>query len=102
MFRWSRLMYGVRSWNAPEEQNAPSVSVSKSEAASGALPPRIAAVSLSAVSAPVVFTVIHGYCLWKPATALLMSPSSRAVNPFQNEMVTGVCDPAVAADRGAP
>src|SRR4029453_19376404 len=89
MFSLSRLMYEPKSWNAPDEQNAPRSSVSKSEAASGALPPRIAAVSLSGVSAPLLFTVIQGYFLWKPATAWLTIPSSRAVKPFQKVIVTG-------------
>jgi hypothetical protein len=63
MFSLSLLMCEERSSQAPDEQNAPSVSVSNSATASGALPPRIAAVSFVGFVFPVLFTVIQGYFL---------------------------------------
>src|SRR5262245_7583717 len=89
MFRWSAWILDARSIHAPEPQKAPSVSVSKSAATSGALPPRIAAVSFVGLVFPVLLTVIHGYFLWNAAKAELSTPSSRAVYGLQNEMVTG-------------
>ena len=56
----------------------------------------MAAVSLSGVNAPLLFTVIHGYLLWNPARPVLMMPSSRSVNPLQKEIVTGSLAPVEA------
>src|SRR4051794_527036 len=82
-------MLGLRSIQPPDEQNAPVLSALKDCTASGALPPRIAAMILSSLTAPTVLTVMFGCALWNAATASLTTPSSRCSNPTQNVMVTG-------------
>src|SRR5919201_49546 len=84
------VMYGLRSIQPPEEQKAPVLSAVNDCAASGALPPRIAAMILSSLIPPTLLTVIHGWVAWKAATAWLTTPSSRLVKPFHNVMVTGL------------
>ena len=78
-------------------QNAPRLSVSNIEATSGGLPAWIAAVSLSAVIAPTLLTVIHGYFLWNFARPAFMTLSSRAVKGLQNVSVTGVLSVAAVS-----
>ncbi len=78
-------------------QNAPRLSVSNIDATSGGLPAWIAAVSLSAVIAPTLLTVIHGYFLWNFARPAFMTLSSRAVKGLQNVSVTGVLSAAAVS-----
>ena len=78
-------------------QNAPRLSVSNIDATSGGLPAWIAAVSLSAVIAPTLLTVIHGYFLWNFARPSFMTLSSRAVKGLQNVSVTGVLSVAAVS-----
>jgi hypothetical protein len=66
---------------APDEQNAPVLSVENECATSGELPPRAAAMILSSSTLPSTFTVILGFCLWKSATTPLITFSSRSENP---------------------
>src|SRR6476659_10436702 len=97
MSKLSASMYLFRSCQAPELQNAPRLSVSNIEATSGGLPAWIAAVSLSAVIAPTLLTVIHGYFLWNFARPSFMTLSSRAVKGLQNVSVTGVLSVAAVS-----
>src|SRR6476659_7862134 len=97
MSKLSSSMNWFRSCQAPELQNAPRLSVSNIEATSGGLPAWIAAVSLSAVIAPTLLTVIHGYRLWNFARPAFMTLSSRAVKGLQNVSVTGVLSVAAVS-----
>src|SRR6476619_4449389 len=97
MSKLSSSMNGFRSCQAPELQNAPRLSVSNIEATSGGFPAWIAAVSLSAVIAPTLLTVIHGYFLWNFARPSFMTLSSRAVKGLQNVSVTGVLSVAAVS-----
>ena len=45
-------------------------------------------------------TVIHGYCLWNPASAFLKTCASSPPNGCQSVIVTGVCEPGAAAGAG--
>src|SRR4051794_13326642 len=83
-------MYGCSLIQAPDEQNAPVLSVENECATSGELPPRAAAMILSSSTAPSTSTVILGLCLWKSATTPLMTPSSRSEKPVQSVIVTGL------------
>src|SRR6187551_978895 len=83
-------MYGLSGIHAPDEQNAPVLSVENECATSGELPPRAAAMILSSSTAPSTSTVILGFCLWKSATTSLMTPSSRSLKPVQSVIVTGL------------
>ena len=58
MSRWSDLMSGVRSWNAPLEHQPPTFLESNEAATSGAVPPRIAWLTLSSVWAATALTVM--------------------------------------------
>jgi hypothetical protein len=55
------------------------LSVENEIATSGALPPRIAAMILSSLTAPTLLTVIHGYLAWKSFRTPSSTPSSRLV-----------------------
>src|SRR6478736_9527573 len=92
----SFCMYGLRSIQPPELQNAPVLSAVNDCATSGELPPRMAAMILSSLTPPTTLTVIHGCDWWKAATACLTTPSSRLLNPFHSVIVTGVWLAAVA------
>src|SRR5919197_3317238 len=83
------VMYGLRSIQPPEEQKAPVLSAVNDCATSGALPPRIAPMSLSWLIPPTLLTVIPGWLAWKAGTAWLTTPSSRLVKPFHKVIVTG-------------
>src|SRR3954465_1296462 len=83
-------MYGCSLIHAPEEQNAPVLSVENECATSGELPPRAAAMILSSSTAPRTFTVILGFFLWKSATTPLITFSSRSEKPVQSVIVTGL------------
>src|SRR3954451_14589686 len=83
-------MLGLRSIQPPDEQNAPVLSALNDCTASGALPPRIAAMILSSLTAPTVLTVIHGCVRWNWSTACLTTPSSRCSKPTQNVIDTGL------------
>ena len=78
-------------------QNAPRLSVSNIDATSGGLPAWIAAVSLSAVIAPTLLTVIHGYFWWNFLRPAFMTSSSRALKGLQKVSVTGVLSFAAAS-----
>src|SRR5690349_18801163 len=97
MSKLSASMYLFRSCQAPELQKAPRLSVSNIEATSGGLPAWIAAVSLSAVIAPTLLTVIHGYFLWNFARPAFMTLSSRLVKGLQKVRVTGVLSAAAVS-----
>src|SRR4051794_33698349 len=96
----SRSMYGLRSSQAPEPQNAPALSAEKDWATSGDLPPRLAAMILSSLMPPTTLTLICGFAFSNSATAFLMTPSSRAVKPTHSVMSAGASFSPLAA--GAP
>ena len=50
-------------------------------------------VSFTVFGCTIGFTVIHGYCLWKPASAFANTGASSPPNRCHSVMVTGVCDP---------
>src|SRR3954466_16093114 len=83
-------MYGCSLIQAPDEQNAPVLSVENECATSGELPPRAAAMILSSSTLPRTFTVILGFFLWKSSVTPLMTSSSRSENPVQSVIVTGL------------
>src|SRR3954469_7288769 len=83
-------MYGCSLIQAPDEQNAPVLSVEKECATSGEFPPRAAAMILSSSTEPSTFTVILGFCLWKSSVTPLMTFSSRSEKPVQSVIVTGL------------
>src|SRR3954453_10463592 len=83
-------MYGLRSIQPPEPQNAPVLSAVKDCATSGELPPRMAAMILSSLMPPTTFTVMLGCAWWNASTACWTTPSSRLVKPFQSVIVTGL------------
>src|SRR3954447_25019098 len=83
-------MYGLRSIQPPELQNAPVLSAVKDCATSGELPPRMAAMILSSLMPPTTFTVMLGCAWWNASTACWTTPSSRLVKPFQSVIVTGL------------
>src|SRR3954463_5458271 len=83
-------MYGCSLIQAPDEQNAPVLSVENECATSGELPPRAAAMILSSSTLPSTFTVILGFCLWKSSVTPLITPSSRSEKPVQSVIVTGL------------
>src|SRR5690349_20581404 len=85
----SFCMYGLRSIQPPELQNAPVLSAVKDCATSGEFPPRMAAMILSSLLRPPTFTVRFGCSWWNASTACCTTPSSRFVNPFQSVIVTG-------------
>src|SRR3954470_9975591 len=82
-------MYGARSTQAPELQNAPALSAENDCATSGALPPRLAATILSSLMPPTTLTVTPGFFASKPFTASLKTFSSRWVNPTQSVISAG-------------
>src|SRR3954454_16509548 len=82
-------MYGARSTQAPEPQNAPELSAVKDWATSGALPPRLAAMILSSLMPPTTRTFTPGFCFSNPLTVSLKTFSSRSVNPTQSVMSAG-------------
>src|SRR3954451_19316637 len=83
-------MYGCSLIQAPDEQNAPVLSVENECATSGELPPRAAAMILSSSTLPSTFTVILGFCLWKSSVTPLITPSSRSEKPVHSVIVTGL------------
>src|ERR1700750_2529448 len=90
MSTWSRLMYGVRSIQPPEEQKAPVLSVSNESATSGGLPPRMAATILLLSTAPTLLIFTAGCSLWKPFSTEFQTPSSRSLKPLHTVSVTGL------------
>src|SRR5215813_1472532 len=89
-------MYGVRSIQPPDEQNAPVLSVSNESATSGGLPPRIAATILLLSTAPTLLIFTAGWSLWKPASTEFQTPSSRSLKPLHTVSVTGCVRSAAA------
>src|SRR4051812_36276001 len=83
-------MYGCSLIQAPDEQNAPVLSVENECATSGELPPRAAAMILSSSTLPSTFTVILGFALWKSATTPLITFSSRPEKPVHSVIVAGL------------
>jgi hypothetical protein len=83
--------------HAPDEQNAPVLSVENECATSGELPPRAAAMILSSSTPPRTFTVIFGFFLWKSSVTPLITPSSRSEKPVQSVIVTGLPSYVAAA-----
>ena len=92
----SRLMYGLRSIQPPDEQKAPVLSVSNESATSGGLPPRMAATILLLSTAPTLFIFTAGWSLWKPFSTEFQTPSSRSLKPLHTVSVTGLLRSAVA------
>src|SRR3954453_11273937 len=85
----SRLMYGLRSIQPPDEQNAPVLSVSNESATSGGLPPRMAATILLLSTAPTLLIFTAGWSLWKPFSTEFQTPSSRSLKPLHTVNVMG-------------
>src|SRR5262245_59492562 len=84
-------MNGVRSTNACEEQNSPTLSVVNDDTTSGALEPpaRRAWLILSSVMLPTAFTWMFGNFFSKPSmVAWIALTSLGALQPCQNVMVT--------------
>src|SRR4249920_2903213 len=48
------------------------------------------------------FTVIHGYCLWNPASAFLKTGASSPPNRCHSVIVTGVCEVEPPPELAAP
>src|SRR5438045_4350191 len=92
----SRLMYGLRSIQPPDEQKAPVLSVSNESATSGGLPPRMAATILLLSTAPTLLIFTAGCSWWKPFRTLFQIFSSRSVKPLHTVSVTGFVRSAVA------
>src|SRR5262245_57800620 len=104
--RFDCWMYGVRSCHAPEAQNLPTLSSDHDITASGGLPARIAASTLSSFS-PMpsrTSTVIHGYCSWNMSKTGVTLSASAPANGIHIEIVTGSCEALapVAMGSGAP
>lgn len=92
---WSASMSGVRSWKAPLEHQPPTFAALNEEATSGAVPPRMAWLTLSSVWAATALTVMYGYFLWNLAsTASTEAISCGELRPCQKVMVTGVVSSA--------
>src|SRR6478752_10670564 len=49
-------------------------------------------VSFTVLGWTIGFTVIHGYCLWKPERAFLKTGASSPPNRCHSVIVTGVCE----------
>src|SRR3954453_4529677 len=86
-------MYGLRSIQPPEPQNAPVLSAVKDCATSGELPPRMAAMILSSLMPPTTFTVMLGRAWWNASTACWTTPSSGLVSLFRSWIVSGLPAP---------
>src|SRR6266511_701782 len=83
----SRLMYGLRSIHAPEEQNLPTMSVENETPTSGPVPAPIAWVIFSSSWPPLEFTVILGWDAWKSLMMASIASPSRSVNGCQKSTV---------------
>src|SRR6266508_5521993 len=83
----SRLMYGFRSIQAPEEQNLPTMSVENETPTSGPVPAPIAWVIFSSSWPPLELTVIFGWDAWKSLMMDSIAAPSRSVKGCQNSTV---------------
>src|SRR6266498_1232681 len=99
-------MYGVRSCQASEEQNLPTLSSDQDMTASGGFPARIAARTFSSFSPMPVrtSTVIHGYSCSNMSNTTDIFLYSAPANGTQIETVAGACDTSgpVSIGGGAP
>src|SRR6266498_1942485 len=87
----SRLISGVRSWNAPDWQNLPTLSVVNDTATSGGFPDRMPAVILSSSWPDTAFTVMFGCASWNSDSILLNAFTSLALLPKPCQMVSVCC-----------
>ena len=99
-------MYGVRSCQASDAQNLPTLSSDQDITASGGLPARIAARTFSSFS-PMpgrTSTVIHGYSCSNMSKTTDIFLYSAPPNGTHIEIVTGSCEASapVSIGGGAP
>src|SRR4030067_492542 len=85
-------MDGVRSCQAPDSQNLPTLSSPNDSTASGGVPELIAWMIFWSPTPPTLFTVIHGYSAVKSSKIWLNCFSSRPVHAPQISIVTGSWD----------
>src|SRR3954454_9949937 len=92
----SRLMYGVRSTHAPDEQNLPTMSVEYERPTSGPLPAPIAWVTLESSCPGLMVTLMFGWVASKSFTTVSIAWASRSVKKCHSSTVPETCVPGSA------